>query len=72
MAVSLGLTLAYWYIKRVDVFRLSGVFIDQNSGQLRMFPAVIYFFKVNNGNARIICDIGSKLTIKAPTSLTLF
>ena len=28
------------------------------------FPANIYLLKVNNRNARKVCEIGSKLTIK--------
>ena len=31
--------------------------------------ADIYFFKFNNGNVRIMCEICSKLTIKAPELL---
>ena len=27
-------------------------------------PAVIYLFKVNNGNTRTVCEICSKLTVK--------
>ena len=33
---------------------------------ISLFPADIYLFKVNNGNARTMCEIFSKLTIKAP------
>ena len=34
-----------------------------------LFPAGIYLLKVNNGNTRAICEICSKLTIKAPERL---
>ena len=36
---------------------------------LVFYPASMYLFKVNNGNRRIICEIYSKLTIKAPERL---
>ena len=31
-----------------------------------LIPAGIYFFKINNGNTRTLCEICSKLTIKTP------
>ena len=31
-----------------------------------MHPAVIYLFKVNNGNTSTVCEISSKLTGKTP------
>ena len=30
------------------------------------YPVSIYFFKVNNGNSREICELCSKLRIKPP------
>ena len=34
--------------------------------------AVIYMFKVNNGNTRTMCEICSKLTIKTPERSDVF
>ena len=37
-----------------------------------IFPAGIYLLKVNNKNARTMCEICSKLTIKTPERLIGF
>ena len=34
--------------------------------KFRIFPAGIYFFKVNNGNTKTMCEICSKLTMNTP------
>ena len=33
---------------------------------ISLFPAGIYLFKINNGNARTVCEICSELAIKTP------
>ena len=33
---------------------------------LNIYPTGIYFFKINNGNTRIMSEFCSKLTIKIP------
>ena len=38
----------------------------QNKYLTNHYPAGIYLFKVNNGNARRMCEICLKLTVKKP------
>lgn len=47
--------------------KYSGIFIINSSHVVS--PADIYLFKVINGNSRTICQICSKVTIKAPKRL---
>ena len=46
----------------MDIHRL----ITRNTKTLSCYPAGIYLLKVNNRNTRAMCEICSKLTIKAP------
>ena len=41
------------------------VFLEKYLTTLVMDPADIYLFKVNNGNTSTMCEICSKITIKA-------